>query len=438
MTVHQVMHRQTTAARREPRPPWAALSAIVFLALAGCQLDKESPVFRHFSEDRRADAQGRWDGVRGGVKLQLVEQHIAAGRMQEAQKVLEQALAMMPGNPDVYILAARLRLEQGQLALAREAATTAAAMTVENPEVAYLQGMIAQRYGDLPEALRHYTTAAFLAPNNSAYLLAQAEILLALDQPADALSVIEPRIDDFDGDAAVRMLAARCAQMLGLRGPAADHCREALRGPEDEALCAEAGLILVWAEEYEEAIALLQPLVEKDLARRTAERTEIPSTPTDTAGSDRDAAADRPKKGPPPGSATPAVIQALARAYLEVGQPRQAQWAAKIVMARDEKDMVAWSIYARAALMAGDLETASAVLTAMRRNQTATAETLLLAAYVAWRSGDRAGALAAAESALALDHGLSAARRLIESAEEEWDPDAAFSNPRGHRRQEMP
>jgi tetratricopeptide (TPR) repeat protein len=388
------------------------------ISIAGCRLDQDSLLFRHLSDDRRAEAKERWDGVRGEVKLQLVEQHIAAGRLDQAEKVLEQALAITPGNPEVYVLATRLRLEQGQLALARDAAATAAAMSVDSPEVEYLQGMIAERYGDLPQALGHYTAAACRAPNISAYVLAQAEILIALDRPAEALSVIEPRTDDFDGDPAVRMLAARCAQMLGLRGPAADHCREALRGPEDEALCAEAGLIMVWAEQYEEAIALLRPLVEKDLAQGGPNEAATWSSAAPPSNPTHEVAAAPSPQGPAPGPAGPAVIHGLARAYLASGQWRSAQWAAKIMMSRDEKDFVAWSIYARAALRAGDLEAASAVLAAMRQNQVVTAETLLLAAYVAFRRGDRTGAIEAAESALALDHGLATARRLIESAEE--------------------
>ena len=66
--------------------------------------------------------------------------------------------------------------------------------------------------------------------------------------------------------------------------------------------------------------------------------------------------------------------------------------------------------------MGGDMESAAAVLAAVRQNNVATPETLLLTAYVALQRGDRAAAVEAAEAALRMDKDLAPARRLLERA----------------------
>jgi tetratricopeptide (TPR) repeat protein len=405
------------------------------LLVCGCQPDTNDLVYRHMTEDQKVAAKQRWDSIRGKVKLQLVEQHLAAGRLEDAEKVLEQAMTLSPPTAEVYMLAARLRLEQGQLAKAREAITLAAAMSTGDPEIDYLAGMIAERYGDLHAALEHYSMAAQRAPNAPAYLLAQAETLIALDQLAEAIALLEPRLEDFEGEPAVTMLAAQVYKMLGLRAPAAEQCRKLLRGSDDDPeLCAQAGLILSWARQHAEVIAVLRPLVDKHLADPAVfNRNALLLAGAAPVGSrasaggmavaldghafpDGMAAQGRGHATGPPDVVAPAVIHALARAYLETGQYREARWAAKIVMSADEHDATAWTLHARAAAMSGDLAAAASSLAAFHQNNSPTPETLLLVAYVALQRKDYAETVRAARQALELDADLPAAHYLISLA----------------------
>src|SRR5262249_41778404 len=151
--------------------------------------------------------------VRGGVKLQLARQHLQSGRLEEAEKIINQAVALSSKDPQAFVLLAKLRLEQGQLAEARAAVTPASVLAPGNPEVSYLSGIIAQRYGDLEMAAEYYTAASKAAPNAVDYLLAEAETLVALDRSLDALDLVESRIGDFDSHASMRMLAARICRI---------------------------------------------------------------------------------------------------------------------------------------------------------------------------------------------------------------------------------
>jgi tetratricopeptide (TPR) repeat protein len=371
------------------RPTISRLAGTLAVCVGGvlltgaCQLENGQLVFGHSSKDQRAQAQERWDDVRSDVKLRLAREHLEGGRIDEAEDMIEQAVVLAPDNPQAYLLATRLRIEQGQLAEARQAITMAASISQDDPEIEYFAGIVAQRYGDLEGALKHYAAAAARAPNTAPYLLAKAETLVALGRPADALEFISPRIYDFDDNVPLRMLAARTSRMLQLRGPTAEHCREALRlRGDDPTLQAEAGMLLVWAEQYEEAITILQPLAEQlsegDTAS-TAAHSDCPDVPS------------------------PALLNALAWAFLATEQPREAQRTSRLIMNDREHGTVACCIYARAALMLDDLEAAARAMAMARQKSPAAPETLLLAAYVAMRSGDHAAVWDAAQAALELD-----------------------------------
>jgi len=388
-----------------PSISWNATTRVLCIAagvlISACQPNGDPMLCRNVIEEKRDEAMQRWDAVRGGVRLQLARQHLKADRLDDAEKELKKAIAATPEDSQAFLLMARLRLEQRQLAHARGAITIAVSMPHNDPEIEYFAGIVAQRYGDLHTALEHYAAAAMQAPNVAAYLLAQAETFVALDRPADALELISPRISDFDDNVAVQMLTARIYRMLGLRGPAAEHCREVLRADDaDQTLRAEAGQMLVWAKQYADAISMLQPLVEGYLAdhRRTSALTLGRTThakPLTSAGTESSASV-----------VTPAVAHALARAYLATGHWGEAQWALKPFMAQNHRDTVAWCLYVRAAVGLGDLDAAAEAIETLHRDNEPTAETLLLAAYVAYQRGDDTAALEAAEAALKQDKRL--------------------------------
>ncbi len=371
------------------------------LLIVGCQFDggslfntsKNSGILaKHLAGRRPGEAQQHWDDVRGGIQLQLAENQFRAGRLDEAEKTLEQALTLAPDNPKAHLLAARLHLERGDLAKARDAVDRAVILSGGDVEAEYVAGIVAERYGHLSAALEHYAAAAAQAPQVAAYVLAQAETLTALDRSIEALELIESRIGDFDGNASMRMLAAHLHQGLGLRGPAADYAREAVRiQEEDPVVAAQAGRILVWAGQYDDAVAILRPLVEKALSTQDSARRTI-----DLAG-----------------PLAPSVLRDLASAYAAGGQWREVQWALKPVMAHDDNDVAAWALYTRAALMLDDLDIAAEAVRALQANNPHTPEPLLLAAYVALRQGAPEQAVEAAGGAIRMNERLFTAHCLM-------------------------
>ncbi len=358
----------------------------------------------HTEENRAAKARHRWDAVRGTVKLQLAEEHLKAGRIPEAEKALEESLAMCPDDANVYLLATRLRLDQGRLAEAREAVTVAASLSTHEPEVPYLAGVVDQRYGDLETAFEHYSHAAALAPNVADYLQAQAEVLIALDRPIDALELVQPRLRDFDQNVALRMLASRISRILGLRGPAVDYCREAARIAEkDEAISTQLGLLLTWAEQYEEAKSVLRPIVE------TRFPAELPrNSPTETESHTR----------------SPSIVFGLARAYIETSQPEDARQLLRRLTPQERTAPLPCLLYARASIMLSDFQGAAAALEASHRRNPPTTESLVMAAFAALHLADYDGVRSAVDGVLELDADFAPAHCLrgqAAEAEGHWD-----------------
>ncbi len=379
---------------------WRRRFVILSLLLAqGCGPSEGRLFDLHMANDPKAQAKKRWEAVRGSVKLQLAEEHLKAGRLDDAQRALEEAMAMCPNDPKAYVLTTRLRLEQGQLAEAREAITVAAQLNDNDPEIPYFAGLVAQRYGDLESAFEHYSAACAAAPQVAEYVLAQAETLVNLDRPVEALELLQSRLNDFDRNVPMRMLAARICRILGLRGPAIAFAREAVRiGDDDPRLAAELGLMLVWAERYREAIAVLIPAIDR--------LRESPAKPSN------------PKNAESESTPSPSVVRALARAYVETGQGAKALDVLKPVLAANSDDLIAWTLCARASLLMGDLNLSNEALQRVQGKGPATAEMHVLTAYTALRRGDFARARNEAASALKLDGRLAMAHCVAGEAAE--------------------
>ena len=377
-------------------------AAFCLLSVVGCSRIDSSLLSTHLENDQRAAAKERWEAVRGGVKLQLAGEHLRAGRIDDAEKALNEAMAMMPSDAEAFLLAARIRLEQGQLGEARQAIALAVALKPEDPEVHYLAGEIARRQEDLPSAFEHYANAAQLAPQTAAYLLAEADVLVAMNRPFDALELIQPRLIDFDQNVSLRMLAARICRIVGLREPAVAYCRDAVRiSTQDPKLQVELAAVLHWAGRDEEAIRILEPLI--DGAEAPADGTES------------DAVAIQPS-----------TLLLLADAYLDQARPVHAMRILRRAMKESQDDLTPWRLFARAATAAGDLEAAAESLEHIAAKGAMTAETWLLSSYVALRRGKPNDSREASARAIQAKPDLAAAHFLNgEAAEVEGDVSAA-------------
>lgn len=320
-------------------------------------------------EEAKIQAEQRWNQVRGRVRHQLARQQCEGGLFEEAVGTLTEALALDPAQPDAYVMLAQANLELGRHASAERALDMARQAGLVSPDLIYMQGVILEQREDLEAALEFYGKARALDPSNVDYLVAEAECLVARGRAPEALALLDNHARRLEDRGTSSTLAAHIAVLLGDVDGAAAWFREVAAPVGEVALAAEElGLLLARAGRHEEALALLEPLLDQD-------------------------------RGPQVGGAA---RRALATCYLVRGDPTAAKRVLAEYVTGHPADAPAQLLLAKAAIAAGDLLTALVAIDAAERHAPNRPEVKFVRAVVQWRRGDLVGAAAALRSVLTL------------------------------------
>src|SRR5262249_12219575 len=114
-------------------------------------------------------------------------EHLRAGRPLEAQVACQQALAIDAGHADSLHLMGQLSLQLKQYDHAVEWLSRA---ILQDPRTDHLStlGIALKQTGRLDDALHVFDTAVQLEPDDAELWMHRGGVLVALDQPADALT----------------------------------------------------------------------------------------------------------------------------------------------------------------------------------------------------------------------------------------------------------
>jgi tetratricopeptide (TPR) repeat protein len=331
---------------------------ILVLAITGCQA--LGP------KQHKEQAQEYWSGVRARIKARLAQQHLDAGRLDEAVTAADEARALDPRLTSAYEVLAKANLELSRPATAMQAVDAAAALGPLSPKLHYLRGVILEQRGDVEPALVSYSTARRLDPIQVDYLTAEVECLVALDRAAEALARIDEGADRFNESATIAALGGHVAAFLGDTEDALRRFRRAqAAAPQSTAIRRTLGLLLAAGGHCQEAVDMLTPML--DEAGGAAWQT------ADTA-----ATLDDPSG---------VVRRALGRCYLTLADPARARDILIGYAARNRDDLIAQVLLAKAALSTGDLFTAAAATQQAWNARPDDVEVLLLRAAVQWQQG---------------------------------------------------
>lgn len=342
--------------------------------------------------DAKVQAQQRWAHVRGRVRYRLAQQQYEAAQLQDAVKTVTESIALDPNQADAYVLLARTYLELGKLASAQRALEVARRLELTSPDLCYMQGVILEQRNQFESATTMYARARTMNPANVDYLVAQAECLVALDRPGEALRLLDDNIDRLDDEGTVAALAAHVAVLLGDVDGASDRYRRALSAQSaaripyqnprgfneagewlepvghDVALIAEElGRLLVGARRYDEALSVLSPLV--------MEGTE----------GQRDGGTNGGRG---------AVRRAVATCHLALGDPASAKAVVTEYAYAHPDDALAQLLLAKAAIATGDVLTALRAVDLVQQHAPNHPELWMVRAAVQWKRGRQAAAAA--------------------------------------------
>jgi cellulose synthase operon protein C len=134
-------------------------------------------------------------GLPPGVQLKLVLQKASAaadiGNVREAYRLIEQARALNPADPDTFLAEVALRIRERRFDLATIAADKALALKPGAAGSLYQRAQIDHVSGQLPQALAGYAKALAADPTHVESLAARGGLLIDLNKPDEARRDVE-------------------------------------------------------------------------------------------------------------------------------------------------------------------------------------------------------------------------------------------------------
>ncbi len=246
------------------RGKWMILACV---GLAGCQNSHPAP-----TPTQQALAQKQWSDARAGVLGTLAQDQYRNGNFEKCAQTLEEALRLEPASADLHLLAARLAIEQGYLEIAQQHLARVRQIDPANAEADYLSGVVLQRWQQPQKAYEAYDAAAKKNPQELAYLMAKAEMLVTLNRPADALDLLSAKVVYFEHSAVIRDAVGQLLVQQGRAAEGAAMLREAsILDGDDLTIREHLAFALLAAEEYSDAIEEFGELVRDDSYSKRAD-----------------------------------------------------------------------------------------------------------------------------------------------------------------------
>jgi tetratricopeptide (TPR) repeat protein len=311
------------------------------------------------------EAKKQWMTARSGVVYGVAQQQFSGGDLDNCRKSLDESLKLDPTNVRAHVLSARVEIERGKLELAEKELQYVRELDGANAQAYYLSGVVYQRWRRPATALEMYSKAAELQPAELAYLLARAEMLVAMDRVAEALAVLKDRVVYFENSAAIRDAVGQVLAQLGRGAEATEFFRQAhMLAADDPVIAEHLALSLLRTGKHAEAAQLLARMVREP---RLARRADL--------------------------------LLALGQCQLHLGKAADARETFESATQLDPASFEAWLSLAKAALQLDDLRRADLSIAKAMALEPANSEGALLLGYLRLRQNRLDHALAAFRTA---------------------------------------
>lgn len=230
------------------------------LALAGgCSTNGKKEPTQHEA------AKQQWNNARAAVLYSLGKQQYEGGNFDDCRKSLDDALKMAPDNVASHLLMAKVGIEQGKLDQSLHELETVRQLAPGNADADYLAGVIYQRWQRPDTALGYYVAACNKSPNELSYLLARAEMLVALDRSDEAMELLHSKLTYFENSPAIRDAVGQLLVRKAKYREAAAVLRQAsILSADDQGIREHLALALYYDKQYREAGQLFERLLKDD------------------------------------------------------------------------------------------------------------------------------------------------------------------------------
>src|SRR5579871_6656744 len=303
------------------------ISALLLATAAGCQS----------KDDPKADAQERWNNTRATILAGVAQDQYKAQDFDKCRETLVKALRMAPNAPQLHVLMAKVEIEQGHLEVAEKELEVARKYGPAEPEPYYLSGVIYQRWQKPQTALDFYHQAGQRAPAELSYLLAEGEMLVAVDRTPEALALLQAKVAYFENSSAIRDAVGQLLVQSSRYPEAIRMFRQAsVLAEKDDGIRERLAMAYYFNKQYKECAEVLVKLTSNQAyAKRTdllQLQGECQLNVGDTRGAVRTftAATDID-------SLSPKLWQNLGRAVLDTGDYKRAEYSLRRSLGLDSK-----------------------------------------------------------------------------------------------------
>jgi tetratricopeptide (TPR) repeat protein len=352
------------------------LGLVLALLISGCANQPKE-------KTAKQDGEIRWRMARAGVLYSLAREQFENGNLDDSRKTINNALKYAPDHVMIRLLSSKLSIEQAQLDQAEAELNMVRELDPKNAEAEYLTGVIYQRWQKTDVAYEAYSRACEKNPNELAYLLAKAEMLVQLDQTQKALDILKDKLNFYENSPAIRDAVGQLLVQEKKYDEAVPVLRQATAlAPEEGVIREHYGMALFYAKQYREAASVLERLVNTKPA------------PTDA----RDDGKAKPSY------ANRADIRtAIGECQMEMDQPREARDNFELASQLQPENASVWLNLSKAALRLNDLKRAELSLKKAMSLDARSADANVLMGYLNLQQGKLSEALASFKKASSLD-----------------------------------
>jgi tetratricopeptide (TPR) repeat protein len=395
-------------------------SVVLLILLAACASTR--------SPGAREAAAKQWNDARSNVLSGLAADQYANGNFDKSRSTINQAIRLAPDNAAARVLSAKLYIEAGQLEAAEKELTLARRDDPANAEAEYLSGVVYQRWQQPQRALEFYQHACDKSPADLAYVMADAEMLVAMGRRDEALALLQAKVAYFEHSGAIRDEVGLLLVQQGRYPQAVEMFRRAgILATDDLTIKEHLAMALFYAKQYSESAGILSQLLadakfEKrcDLLEGLGECQLQTGHAGDAVHSFQRASDIAPdSKG---------VWLGLARAQLQLDQPRRAELALHRCLAIDDADSQAHLLLGYVQLGQDRLSEAYASFARASQLDPTDTVSLCMVGLTLDRLGRGSQAAACYQRALKINPGDEMAGQLLARLDGQ-EPDAAG----GHR-----
>jgi tetratricopeptide (TPR) repeat protein len=312
----------------------------------------------------------QWNAARAGALAGLAKDQFQSGSLDQARQSLTEAIKLDPENANIRVLSAKVAIEQAQLELAENELRLARQFNPKNPEADYLSGVVYQRWEKPDVAYEFYSHACDKAPAELSYLMAKAEMLVAMDRAPEALKLLQERVIYFEHSATIRDAVGQLLVGDKQYARAVDVLRQAsVLTPDDLMIREHLALAQYYAKQYDEAATTLTKLLKEE---RFEKRSDLWAT--------------------------------LGECQSQTGKFRDARDSFEAATKIDPSSASLWLGFGKSALQYGDLRRAELALKKADSIDPSSTEVSLLTGYLRLRQERLPEALTAFRKASSVDN----------------------------------